>query len=476
MNLLHPTPSGHARVAFIQKSAYEKISTHYLAGALKTNAIDCDVFVDDLEDNFYDAVAGYHPDFIVFSLFIGEESFAFHALGELKKRLPGVTTLVGGPFTLIFPDIYKRDEIDYVFRGDGEFTLPEFILKKTASQDVSTVNGICYAVPGHRPVVNIDNGLVDIQHIPRPDRRLYYKYPRLAENPTKMVIASRGCPYKCTYCYNVELSKCFSSSYWRLRNIDDIIDEIRQLQKNTRVKWIYFPDGTFTASRKWLMSFLNKYKENDLPGFICNARVENIDEEIVQLLKSAGCDRVTFGIQSGNEYVRKHLSGRNMSNRQIVRACRLCKKYGIRVGADIIFGWPGETRQQAMDTIRLCRTIDVETYSSNVLIFYPGLRITEFAAEKGAIKSIPTLEAIQNLTPNQSLLVQSNKNMLINMDKLFYYLIKFPKYEKLLLFLLRFPPNRLYFLLKNMHILIRSFKYDEHRPKASIIKEYIKSH
>lgn len=93
-------------------------------------------------------------------------------------------------------------------------------------------------------------------------------------------------------------------------------------------------------------------------------------------MKESGCDRITFGIQSGNPSIRKNIAGRQMSNEQIEAAFQLCHKYKIRVGADIIFGWPGETIDQAMDTIRLCRKLKASTYHSNVLIPYPGLSLT----------------------------------------------------------------------------------------------------
>jgi anaerobic magnesium-protoporphyrin IX monomethyl ester cyclase len=324
-------------------------------------------------------------------------------------------------------------------------------------------------------VTNDDLDLVDIRNIPRPDRSLYYKYDFLAENPSKMVIASRGCPYNCTYCYNVELSKCFKTRFWRTRKIEDVIAEVKHLCSNYSTEWIVFPDGTFNASKRWLGAFLTTYARMGLPEFLCNARVENIDEKIAALLKKAGCNRITFGIQSGNEEMRRRVAGRNMSNRQIVEACNICKKYGIRVGVDIIFGWPGETLKQAMDTINLCRKIAVENYSSNVLIYYPGLQITEYAFKKGHIEKYPTLKTINELTPNKSLLVSTITNRLINFDKFFYFLIKFPRLEKVFLLLARLPPNKAFFMLKNLHLLTRSFKYDRPRTKLDLIKNHVRS-
>lgn len=460
------------KIAFIQKDVYEKVSIHYLAGALKANKYDYNLFIYDLEKEFYNTIVAYKPDVIIYSLFIGEEKFAFYALSKLKQRLPDVLTLVGGPFCLVFPEVFRNKEIDYLFKGDGEETLIEFLKKCEEGKDVSTVNGIHFINSEKNEIINSNHSLVDVTKIPFPDRDLYYKYEILKNSPTKIVIASRGCPYKCTYCYNFQLSKCFTEQFWRIRGIDEIIKEIKYLKSFYGVEWIYFPDGTFTANKKWLIEFLTEYSKQQLPGFLCNARVENLDEEIIRLLKQAGCDRITLGIQSGNEQIRRQYSGRIMSNEKISEITRLCKKYKIRVGVDIIFGWPSETINQAMDTIKLCREIKADSCSSNVMIYYPGIKITEMAFEQGFIKKLPTLEEISELNSNQSQIKSENINRLINFDKLFYYLIRFPFLEKFFLLLTKLPPNKIFYLSKNLHFLLRSFKYDKNQTKFNLTKNY----
>jgi len=461
------------KVAFIQKYCYEKLSIHYLAGALRDANIEYQLFIEDLEEDFYGELVKYNPSFVAYSMFIGEESFVFESCRKVKELIPHVKTLVGGVFVLLFPEICGKEEIDFVFRGDGEFSLPQFIRLIEAKKSVKEIDGICFVDENGQEYRNDNLKLVEINSLPKPDRDLYYKYDALRNKSTKIFIAARGCPYQCTFCYNAGFSVFFEARYWRQRDIQDVIAEIRYVKEKYGLKWVHFQDGTFNANKKWLKSFLEAYNGADLPQFLCNARVEAIDEEIACLLKKAGCNRITFGIQSGNPRIRREVAGRMSTNEQIIEACRLCKKYGIRVGVDIIFGWPDETLEEALDTIRLCRVVDVETYSSNVLIFYPGLRVTRYAYENNYIEKIPTLAEIHLLGPNSSLLADKKKNLLINMDKLFYYIIKFPRFEKAFLYLLKLPPNKLFLLLKNMHLLARSLKYDNETSKSRIILNYI---
>ena len=451
------------KIAFIQKGTYEKIGVHQISGCLKNANKDfiIDIFIEELEPDFYDKIAAFKPDFVLYSLFIGEESFVLEAFSKIKEFLPQVKTIIGGPFTLVFPEIAKRDEVDFVIRGDGEYSLPLFFKLYEDKKSLHEVPGI-YFIQEDGTLFKNDNIRLtsDLKNIPDPDRDLYYKYESLRNQDTKGFIASRGCPYNCTYCYNAELKKFYTESYWRLRDQEAVLREIEYVKNKYGLKWVHFHDGTFNSSIEWLKSFLVEYKKRGLPHFLCNCRVENINEESVSLMKQAGCERITFGIQSGNRYIREDISGRHMPDKQIEDAFALCKKYNIRVGADIIFGWPGETMEQAMDTINMCRKIKPDTCHSNVLIPYPGLWITKRAIKEGFLEHEPTFKEIRELDSNKSLIKQKNIKLLINMDKLFNYFIQFPFMEKFLKLLLHLPPNKFFKLLKNLHLLKRSLKYD----------------
>ncbi len=463
------------KVAFVQKEAYEKLSVHFLAGSLKEKDIHCEVFIHDLEKDFYVKIVAYKPDYVVYSLFIGEENFAFEYLKKIKTVLPESVTLVGGPFALIYPEIISRPAVDYVFRGDGEKSLPEFILKHQRGEGLDSIKGLCYLDAHAQAHKNEECDLVDVSENCFPNRDVYYKYKVLQESPVKIFIASRGCPYGCTFCYNKELSRHFKKKYWRLRSIQETLEEIKYVKNTYGIEWVHFQDGTLNADKRWFKEFLRDYAQARLPGFLCNLRVENIDAETAVLLKKAGCDRITFGIQSGNDRVRHEVAGRLTTNEQIIRACRLIQEQGIRIGIDIIFGWPGETFEEAMDTIRLCREIKADSYSSNVLVFYPGLRVTHYAFEKGYIKKIPTLEEIHLLNFNDSLLMSKEKKIFINLDKLFFYLIKYPYFERMIFWLLKLPPNKIFLFLKNLHLLVRSFEYEKRLSKIVLLKNYLKT-
>lgn len=462
------------KIAFIQRDAYEKLGVHQLSACLKKAGHTVDLFIERLETDFYKSIQDYNPDFVLYSLYITEEGYMVSAFKKIKELLPSVKTLVGGPFTLIFNEIIKSDAVDYAIRGDGEYSIIDFFETYGKKGGLSKVAGILY-LDSDGSIVSNDkfDAIHDLDSLPASDRDIYLKYDYFVNQDTADFIASRGCPYSCTYCYNTEMKNFYDSPFWRTRDPKRVIDEIKELQKKAKFKWIHFQDGTFTANKKWLRAFLELYKNSGLPPFLCNARPENIDAETAKLLKEANCDRITFGIQTGNPDFRASVTGRKMTNEQIINACNLVRSKGIRVCVDIIFGWPGETMDLAMETIRLCSLVKADIVSSNVLVFYPGLRITEKAIAEGFIARTPTLKEISLAHPNTSFLLSSNKRLFINLDKFFYILVKYPRLYPLIRPLLYFPPNFIFYLLKNLHIMRRSFIYDTRYSKLQLIMRYI---
>ena len=122
------------------------------------------------------------------------------SFSRLKQCLPKSKTVVGGPFTLIFPEIIKNTQVDFVLRGDGEYSLPLFLQLCNKGESIKCVPGISLKEGNGAIFTNNNIKLTsDLQSLPDPDRDLYYKYRDLADNDTKSFIISRGCAYSCTF-------------------------------------------------------------------------------------------------------------------------------------------------------------------------------------------------------------------------------------------------------------------------------------
>ena len=152
-------------------------------------------------------------------------------------------------------------------------------------------NGKIYKNPIRPLIENLDK-------LPWPDRSIYYdKYPVLLDNPTKTFMVGRGCPYRCSYCFNHKMMSLYKNkgAWVRLRSVDNIIGEMKDIKDKYGFKWIQINDDTFNTKREWIDDFLVKYRKTIAVPFICNLRAEKVDETLINELKISGCDRINMG-------------------------------------------------------------------------------------------------------------------------------------------------------------------------------------
>lgn len=167
--------------------------------------------------------------------------------------------------------------------------------------------------------------------------------------------------------------------------MDSCIEEILDTRRRFKYPKLLIGDDTFGIDKAWRADFLEKYKRKiDLP-FHCLLRANIIDESFIAQLKEAGCYRISFGVESGNEHIRNKVMRRNLSEDQIVNAFDLCRKYGIETIALNIIGLPGETEEMVWDTVRLNRRI--RATGSGVNIFYPykGTQLGDYCFSQGLV-------------------------------------------------------------------------------------------
>lgn len=298
-------------------------------------------------------------------------------LNEIKKQFPQVTIVAGG----IHPTLWKEkcfeesEGIDILVLGEGEITMRELAASLQEGKDLRDVKGLMFKTeeglvqtPPRENIRDIDvlpfpaHRLVDIQkYIPSPT---FYK--RL---PHANIIGARGCPYQCTFCH--------TDRRVRMRSATDIVDEIEMLYREHGVQDIAFWDDTFTLSRERAMEFCNQMIERDLDVFwAVNARVDRIDRELLKAMKKAGCWRVLYGIESG---VQKNLDTlkKGTTIEQIRRAVNITSEVGIEAYGTFMFGIPGETFQEGLETIEFACSIPLDYAVFVNLTPLPGTEVYE---------------------------------------------------------------------------------------------------
>jgi len=177
----------------------------------------------------------------------------------------------------------------------------------------------------------------------------------------------------CTYCSNHALAELYERkrNYPRFRSPETCIQEIEEVVEkySKRIDFIWILDDIFGLNNEWREEFCEKYRKRIKKKFMVQARVEMANDHLFSLLKGAGCFRVLFGVESGNETVRNEIMGRKMTNDDIINAFDLCHKHGLETLAVNIIGIPGESEEMILDTINLNRRLNPTI--SGVNIFYP---------------------------------------------------------------------------------------------------------
>lgn len=296
------------------------------------------------------------PDIIGLSFTTNQKQYVRHFLDNIKPC--DILTIAGGIHcTLVKDEIFSEfPEINGVCIGEGEFPLKELCRRLDNREDYFNTPGFYFKTP-KGVIKNLIPPLQNIDSLSLPDYSLF-DYSRIIHESADWftMFLSRGCPYECYYCCNHILRMVYPNKgqYVRLCPPSHAIKIIKNnLSLYPQTKKISFVDDTFTLNKNWVSDFCKLYKKEVGLPFLCNARVETVDDDVAMWLREAGCVSIELGVESGNEWLRAHILNRRHSNRKIKEAFAIAKKHKIKTQAYIMFGLPFETIQMQKDSMNL---------------------------------------------------------------------------------------------------------------------------
>ncbi len=291
--------------------------------------------------------------------------------------------VAGGPLPTISPEEFLED-FDIVVIGEGEQTLLELVQATENRRPLSTVKGIAYKTNEEGKVAyTVPRGLIeDLNTLPFPARDLFdnqaYKnhYKERFGYTTTSIITSRGCPFNCDFC-----SRAVFGNKHRSRSAANVAEEMEDVQ-TLGYDRIWFADDCFTLNRKRLHSVCDEVIHRGLKiQWECLSRVDTIDFETAQRMRQAGCIRVFFGIESGNDVVLALM--RKQATTDVARKAVLTtKSAGIQVGAFFIIGYPGETDKTVLDTLKFASSLPLDYLSFTMPYPIPGTPLYEKVKDK----------------------------------------------------------------------------------------------
>ena len=295
---------------------------------------------------------------------------------KIKETVPNSKIIVGGLHPSVFPFAYADKGVTVVV-GEGEISFVDLLKMVESNSPLPTV------IRGTKP--NLDE-------IPWVDRNLF-DYERELEclfsndqpGPTVTMLAGRGCPMKCTYCQPAE-NMVFGSPY-RLRNPQNVIDELLYLYDKHHFKNVLFWDDTFAINKKWIMEFCDLYEAQNFRATIsaCNrADIICNNESMIKRMAEVGVNWFVVGMETGSQRLLDFIK-KGTTVEQNKEAVRISRKYGIKTYATIMYGLPTETREDSLATCKMIEEANPEYTQVFWFLPIPGTEIYKYCVENDLI-------------------------------------------------------------------------------------------
>ena len=384
------------KVEYIKKAYQPSPGIMYISSYMKDKGYD----VDSLNMNHYlpnkleEVLSENHYDVLgLGGLFIFLNDFK-SIIKLTRKVSPSTKILLGGQIATADPEFAIGSiKPDYLIMGEAEHIMTDFLDALENDRDLKSVNGIIFS-EGDQLIKTTDAiAPTDLDSLPYPDYEGFefdYKldnFPLIdqtsihPENARQIgIIASRGCPAKCTFCYLI------AGDNVRVRSTESVVSEIIYLKKRFNANDVVILDDLFATNKQRVLEFSEKIKPLNI-GWQCQMRVNQVDEEMLYVMKDAGCYQVSYGFESASKTVLKSMQ-KGITVKKIENAINLTRKAKITIQANFIFGDKAETYETAYETLKFARKYKFNRLGK--ISPYPGTSLyTEFI-KGGKVKDLET--------------------------------------------------------------------------------------
>ncbi len=306
----------------------------------------------------------------------------------VKEAVPSCRVVVGGPHASYMPQtLLQHPEIDYVVVGEGEQAMAQLassIAKGEKASAAAQIPGVACMVGGEI-VKSAPQFISDLDTVPFPARhllpmRMYHReLSYLTVKPVDTMSVHRGCPYRCAYCETRELwgSACRAFSPQR------VIDEIQHMTQTYGTRGIYFVGDNFTINKKRTSELCRLIKSSKLDlKWTCETRADLINKELLTEMKSAGCQTMFFGVESGSPKIQQKLN-KGIDLQEVVKAFELCREVGVQTVTSFMLGIPGETVADMNETFNFAKKLKADWCQFNIYIACPGSVLYDEVVSKG---------------------------------------------------------------------------------------------
>ncbi len=412
------------------------------------------------DDEIIKKARRFRPEVVGFSVLTGFQNRWLQLAARLKKTLDyEPITLFGGPHPTFYPEVVMHEALDVVCRGEGDEAVAELMdAVEAGERNFGGIENLAFKKDGEFHAEPL-RPLADLDELPFPDREISYEYSFIRDDPNTHFLAGRGCPYSCSFCFNRkyrELCRGLGPAV-RMRSPDNLVEEIEHVNRRWGIRTVYFQDDTFIFNREWLFSFLERYSSKLGLPFYCTVRADLVSPEVARALKAAGCYRVSFGLESGVERIRRELLNKDITDEDVRETARILRDAGLQFQTTNMMGLPGETLEDAVETLRLNIETGADVAWTSLYQPYPGTELGEYALREGYVDRLPDDERIADAHTG-SLLRQPDIEKIERLQKFAYVAVKFTKSLPLILSLINRDHPSVYYYVHRVSYLLFYFK------------------
>lgn len=409
---------------YVPRNSYPALGVGYLAAVLEQAGYEVailDAFTTkDHVVNFCDTNATYglndlsikrqietfKPDIVGIASMYTMYARDAHRMASITKEVnKNILVVFGGSHPSCNPEaVLKDNNVDIIVKGEGEYTFLDIINAIKNNKNIDNIPGTIVR-KGNLIFTNESRPLIeDLDTLPFPARHLlpmenyFYNAARSTlynmRNPFTTLISSRGCPMNCVYC---AVRTIWGGRIWRARSPVKVVDEIEYLVKNYGVKEIHFSDDNISVNKKRIIGICNEIIKRKLDiRWACPTGIAiwSLDEDLLRIMKKAGCYRLTFGLESGNKETLDFI-GKKYSYETAKKLIKLANKLGFWTASTFIFGFPQEEKESIDDTISLALNSDLDFALFYTPVIFPGTRLFDIYINLG-IKYNPGMLGVDN--------------------------------------------------------------------------------
>ena len=373
--------------------AYPPLGLMYLAACIRkfskhrhdVRILDCDTDKLDFKE-LEKHIMGYKPDVVGVTAYSPIIYDSWQTLKLAKRIDKKIITIMGGHHSDIYPkETINLGDIDYIVLGEGEYILPKLLDALEENEDPKKISGLVFKNRGNISVTGGPGFIENLDELPLPARDLvdWKKHQCVLgrENVVATIMSSRGCPYRCTFCY-----KPLKARAWRFRSAGNIVKEIEQCYK-LGIREIFFFDDNFSVDIKRVEAICDEIMKRKLKiNWSFRGRVNTLTYNMLLKCKKAGCHRIHFGVETGTDEGLRKIK-KDITTETVRKAFRLCRKAGIVTIANFMIGLPGEKKRDMFRTVDFANSIGADYAEFQIITPYPKTELYEEGIKKGVFKT-----------------------------------------------------------------------------------------